>query len=411
MRRFAASVLPKQGARSLYVHEYHGKNLMAEFGIDHQRGSAVSNVADVIKAADKVSTPWYIVKAQVLAGGRGKGVFNTGFKGGVKLAKTKSDAQEYASKMLGNYLKTPQTGPEGAKVNQVYIAECLDIQKEYYFALLLHRQSNGPVMVASHRGGVDIEEIAEKYPEDVIREPINFNTGLTQAQAEAFAKKLGFKDGYVAKAADSMVKLYKLMIQSDATQVEINPFAETPDGRVVCIDAKINFDDNAAFRQKRIWSWRDVEQEDPKEVEAEKHGLNYIALDGNIACLVNGAGLAMATMDIVQLYGGKPANFLDVGGGATKEAVTAAFRIIQSDKNVQGILVNVFGGIMKCDVIASGIVAAARDVTLSVPLVVRLAGTNYDIGAKILADSGLPLQSASDLDDAAKKIVALTKRS
>jgi len=379
---------------------------MGQYSIDHQRGITVEKVEDVIGATSKLPSQWYIVKSQVLAGGRGKGTFNTGFKGGVKLAKTPKDAEDFAKEMLGNTLFTHQTGPKGQTVRKIFIAECLDIAKEYYFAILLRDK---PYLVGSSRGGVDIEEVAKNHPNDIVSRAINVNTGLTIEDAKSFAEEMGFKGNYLEKAAQSMVQLYKLAVDKDATVIEINPFAETPDGRVVCIDAKFNFDDNASYRQKSIFALRDTEQEDPKEVAAEKHGLNYIALDGNIACLVNGAGLAMATMDIIQQHGGKPANFLDVGGGATKETVTAAFKIINSDPNVKGILVNIFGGIMRCDTIAEGLVAASKSVGVTVPIVVRLAGTNQEKGIQILKESGLSLTSASDLDDAASKIVSITQ--
>eukprot|EP01004_Peranema_trichophorum_P004402 NODE_3328_length_1371_cov_95.973558_g2894_i0.p1 GENE.NODE_3328_length_1371_cov_95.973558_g2894_i0~~NODE_3328_length_1371_cov_95.973558_g2894_i0.p1 ORF type:complete len:433 (-),score=94.27 NODE_3328_length_1371_cov_95.973558_g2894_i0:73-1308(-) len=392
--------------RFLNVHEYIGKDLMGQYSIDHQRGITIDNLDHVTEATKKLPSQWYIVKSQVLAGGRGKGTFNTGFKGGVKLAKNTEEAVKYSKEMLGNTLFTHQTGPKGQTVRKLFIAECLDISKEYYFAILLRDK---PYLVGSSRGGVDIEDVAKNHPEDIVTRAVDINTGLTLEDAKSFAAAIGFKGDYLNKAAHSIVQLYKLGVDKDATVIEINPFAETPDGRVVCIDAKFNFDDNASYRQKSIFALRDIEQEDPKEVAAEKFGLNYIALDGNIACLVNGAGLAMATMDIIQQHGGKPANFLDVGGGATKEAVTAAFKIINSDPNVKGILVNIFGGIMRCDTIAEGLVAASQAVGVSVPVVVRLAGTNQERGNQILKESGLALISANDLDDAASKIVSITK--
>jgi len=395
------------------VHEYHAKNLMGKYGVDHQRGYVVESADQVPEVAKNITTENLIVKAQILAGGRGKGKFNTGFEGGVKFATSVEKAQEYTSKMLGNRLITKQTAAEGAMVNKVYIAECLDIGHEYYFAILYRAADNGPVMVASNRGGVDIEEISQKHPEDIHSEPIPFDTGLGMDQALAFAAKLGFKGGYQSKAAEAMVNLYKLMSENDATQVEVNPLVETPDGRVVCVDGKINFDDNASFRRKDIWAMRDPSQEDPKEVEAEKHNLSYIALDGNIACLVNGAGLAMATMDIIQANGAKPANFLDVGGGSNQKTVTAAFKIILTDPNVKGILVNIFGGIVRCDVIAQGLIAAVEELGLKVPIVARLAGTNSAEGIALLKkyqdDTGTALVGAEDLGDAAAKIVALIK--
>eukprot|EP00994_Dinema_validum_P007769 NODE_662_length_1452_cov_121.795438_g496_i0.p2 GENE.NODE_662_length_1452_cov_121.795438_g496_i0~~NODE_662_length_1452_cov_121.795438_g496_i0.p2 ORF type:complete len:418 (-),score=168.20 NODE_662_length_1452_cov_121.795438_g496_i0:137-1390(-) len=394
--------------RHLNVHEYVGKDLMKKYGVDHQRGAVVTEVSQIASVFENTPTDLCVVKAQILAGGRGKGVFNTGFKGGVKLAKTAAEAEGYAKEMLGNILVTKQNGA-GQPVNQLFVAECLDIQKEYYFAMMLQGAFGGPVMLGSHRGGMDIETVAKENPEDIHTQPIDIKTGLTQEMALAFATKIGFEGEYVAPAADAMIKLYKTMTECDGTMIEINPLAETPDGRVVCIDAKFNFDDSAGERQAKLFALRDTTQEDEKEVQAEKYGLNYIALDGNIACLVNGAGLAMATMDIIHQNGGEPANFLDVGGGATKEAVTAAFKIITSDPKVTGILVNIFGGIMRCDTIANGIVAAAKEVDIKVPVVCRLAGTNQELGQKILKDSGLDekLIAAADLDDAARKITKL----
>jgi succinyl-CoA synthetase beta subunit len=413
IRRFVQPCLNSLSQRRfLNVHEFVGKQLMGVYGIDHQRGFVVRSASEVAAATEKLPTKNYIVKAQVLAGGRGKGTFNTGFKGGVKFAKTKEDAAEYTEKMLGNTLVTHQTGAAGQKVSKVFIAECLDIQKEYYFAILLQGKYGGPVLVGSPRGGVDIETVAKENPEDIYTQPVPMKKGLTSEDALTFANKLGFKSPYAEKAADSMVKLYKLMMEKDSTMIEINPFVETPDQRVVCIDAKFNFDDSASFRQKAVFAERDIEQEDAKEVAAEAAGLNYIALDGNIACLVNGAGLAMATMDIIGLHGGRPANFLDVGGGATAEQVTAAFKIIMSDPNVKGILINIFGGIMRCDTIAEGVIMAAKQTGINLPVVVRLAGTNQEKGAEILKKSEFSekLISAIDLDDAAKKIVALCSK-
>ena len=352
-----------------------------------------------------------IVKAQIHAGGRGKGTFTNGFKGGVHICTDAATASEKAEGMIGGFLVTKQTGPEGQLVSKILINEGITIDSEYYFAILMDRAYGGPVIVASTEGGMDIEEVAEKNPSAIIKEPVDIATGLLEAQSEAVAAKLGFEGDMKAKAAKQFRALYDLFIGSDATQVEINPLAigaipgAGEERHVFAVDAKLNFDDNAAYRQKDIFAMRDIHMEDPRDWEAEKAGLNYIGLDGSIGCLVNGAGLAMATMDIVKLHGGSPANFLDVGGGATADQVATAFRLITSDPNVKGLLVNIFGGIMKCDTIAEGIVAAAKEVGLKVPLVVRLEGTNVEAGKQILRDSGVALITADDLDDAAAKAV------
>lgn len=405
-----------QQKRFLNIHEYHSKELMSQFGVRIQRGKAIGSVAEAEGAVKYVAAlpgnpnpNMMVVKSQILAGGRGKGTFvDTGFQGGVKLAKNHAQVPELAEKMLGHKLRTVQTSPDGVLVQKLLIAECLDIQRETYFAIILDRAADGAVLVASPKGGMDIEQVAHESPEDIHTQVVaDLKKGPTREQVLDLARKLEFKD--IESAANNMENLYKLFAATDCTQVEVNPFAETPQGEAVAIDGKINFDDNAAFRQKNIFALRDWSEEDPREVEAAKFELNYVGLDGNIGCMVNGAGLAMATMDIIKLHKGEPANFLDVGGGATASQVTQAFKILTSDKKVKCILVNIFGGIMRCDIIAEGIVNAAKEVSLSVPVVVRLAGTNVDAGKRILKESGLNIISADDLDDAAIKAVSQLK--
>ena len=346
-----------------------------------------------------------MVKAQIHAGGRGKGTFSDGFQGGVKLAANKQEAKELAEKMLGNTLVTKQTGSEGKQVNTVYFTEASSITKEYYLAILMDRATSQPVIIASTEGGIDIETVAEETPEKIIKINIDPLLGVQPYQARKIAFGLGFDGDQVKQMIKLLGGLYDVFWEKDCSMVEINPLITTGEGNILCLDAKVNFDSNALYRQKDILELRDLTEEDPKEVEASKYDLNYIALDGNIACMVNGAGLAMATMDIIKHFGGSPANFLDVGGGAKEEQVTAAFEIILSDPAVKGVLVNIFGGIMQCDVIAKGIVAAARNVNIEVPLVVRLEGTNVEAGKQILAESGLAITSADSLSDAAQKIV------
>ncbi|KAF2074390.1 hypothetical protein CYY_004286 [Polysphondylium violaceum] len=396
----------KYQVRHLNLHEYQSKLLMDRFGVNTQKWRVINKASDAPKAASEL-TGELVVKAQVHAGGRGKGTFiETGFKGGVHLCKTGAEAQRLAGEMLNKHLVTKQTAAEGTLVQNVMIAESVDPKRELYFAILMDRKYGGPVIVASQKGGVDIEQVAEEDPAAIIKEPVDIVKGITDAQTKKLAEQLGFTGSKIADAQNQMKNLYQLFIKTDATQVEVNPFAETTDGKIYAMDAKINFDDNASFRQKEVFEMRDTAEEDPREVEATKYGLNYIGLDGNIGCMVNGAGLAMATMDIIKLYGGTPANFLDVGGGATEKTVTEAFKILTKDPRVKSILVNIFGGIMKCDVIAAGIVAACKQVGLKIPLVVRLEGTNVELGKKILQESGLNIVAANDLDDAAKKAVA-----
>jgi succinyl-CoA synthetase beta subunit len=388
------------------IHEYQAKELFEKFGVATSPGKVARTGEEAGAIARELGEQDIVVKAQIHAGGRGKGTFKNGFKGGVHLVKSASEAADVAGKMLGQTLVTHQTGAEGKQVNQVLVAKSVDIAKEYYLAILMDRASGAPMVIASTEGGVNIEEVAEKSPDKIIREPVHPLLGLQAHQARKIAAELGFRGAQFRQATELMLALWRLFSGCDCSMVEVNPLVVTPDGRVLALDAKFNFDDNALFRHKDVLAMRDVTEEDPREVEASKFGLNYIGLDGNIACLVNGAGLAMATMDIIQFAGGKPANFLDVGGGASQEQVAAAFKIILADPQVQGILVNIFGGIMDCNVIATGVVAAAREVGLKIPLVVRLEGNNVEAGKKTLAESGLALTAADDLKDAAHKIVA-----
>jgi succinyl-CoA synthetase beta subunit len=388
------------------VHEYQARELLQRFDVATTRGKVASTLEEAEQIARELGDVDIVVKAQIHAGGRGKGTFRNGFKGGVHVRKTPEEAREVAAKMLGQILVTHQTGPAGRVVNKVLVAESADIAREIYFAILLDRATAAPLVVASTEGGVEIEALAAKSPEKIIREPIDPLAGLQPFQTRKVAKQLGFESSQLKNASKLFEGLYRTFIAFDCSMVEVNPLVLTTKGEVVALDAKFNFDDNALYRHSEIAALRDVAEEDPREVEASKHGLSYIGLDGNIACLVNGAGLAMATMDIIKFYGGEPANFLDVGGGATEEQVTEAFKILISDKKVKAILVNIFGGIMKCDVIAQGIISAAKTVKLSVPLVVRLEGTNVEKGKQLLKESGLALIAADDLADAAQKVVS-----
>lgn len=347
-----------------------------------------------------------VVKAQILAGGRGKGTFENGFKGGVHLTKDVNVVRDLASQMLGQKLTTKQTPPSGVLVKKLMVCEGLDIVRETYLAILMDRAAKGPVIVASPEGGVDIEEVAESHPEKIMTEPIDIFNGISAEQSDRIATFLEFTGSLHAKASEEIRKLYKLFIGVDATQVEINPFGETDKGEVVCFDAKINFDDNAKFRQEHVFALDDHSETDSREIEAAEHNLNYIPLDGNIACMVNGAGLAMATMDIIKLHGGSPANFLDLGGGVTEDGVYNGFKLLTADKNVQGILVNVFAGIVNCATIAKGITKAYKEIQLNLPIVVRLEGTNVEEAKRILEESKMPIASADDLDHAAKTVVA-----
>ena len=391
------------------IHEYQAKELLQKFGVATPRGKAAATPLEAEQAARELGTDDLVVKAQIHAGGRGKGTFANGFKGGVHLCKSAAEAREIAAQMLGQTLVTHQTGAAGRVVNKVLIAESAEIAREIYFAIVLDRESGAPMIVASTEGGVEIEAVAEKSPEKIIREPVDRLAGLQAFQTRKLARELGFQGAQAKAAAKLFDGLYRTFVGLDCSMVEVNPLVVTPSGEVLALDAKFNFDDNALYRHPEIAALRDTAEEDPREVEASKYGLNYIGLDGNIACLVNGAGLAMATMDIIKFYGGSPANFLDVGGGATEEQVTQAFKLLVSDAHVKTILVNIFGGIMKCDVIAQGIVNAVKAVNLPVPLVVRLEGTNVEAGKKIIAESGLAVIAADDLADAAQKAVQAAK--
>ena len=380
------------------IHEYQAKSLMAKFGVAVPRGAVAYTAEEAEAAARSLGGSAWAVKAQIHAGGRGKG-------GGVKIAKSPAEVRSLAGKMIGMNLVTKQTGPAGREVKRVYIEAGCDIKRELYLGMLIDRGTGRITVMASAAGGMDIEEVAAATPGKILKVSVDSATGFMPHHARRVAYGLGLEGVQVGAAVKFMTGMYMAFTQLDASVIEINPLVVTGSGEVLALDAKMNFDDNALFRQKDVAELRDEDEEDPAEVEAGKHGLNYIKLDGSIGCLVNGAGLAMATMDIIKLYGGAPANFLDVGGGATKERVTTAFKIILSDPNVEGILVNIFGGIMRCDVIAEGVVAAAREIGLQVPLVVRLEGTNVELGKKILRESGLAILSAENLADAAEKVV------
>ena len=382
------------------IHEYQGKEILRKYGVAVPNGKVAFSPDEAVKVAEELGAKVTVVKAQIHAGGRGKA-------GGVKIAKSLDEVREYAHELLGKILVTHQTGPEGKEVKRLYIEEGSDIQKEYYLSLVLDRATSSVVMMGSEEGGMDIEEVAETNPEKIFKEVIDPVTGLMPFQARRMAFNMNIPTKLVNKAVKLMLGIYEAFVDKDASILEINPLVVTGDDEVVALDAKFNFDANALYRHKDIVELRDFDEEDVKEIEASKYDLSYISLDGNIGCMVNGAGLAMATMDTISYYGGKPANFLDVGGGATAEKVTEAFKIILSDANVQGIFVNIFGGIMKCDVIASGVITAAKQIGLEVPLVVRLEGTNVDLGKKMLNESGLNIVAADSMADGAQKIVNL----
>ena len=385
------------------IHEYQAKDILRKYGLPTPNGIACFSVEEAVKAARGLGGKSWVVKAQIHAGGRGKG-------GGVKVAKSLDEVKQHAEQILGMRLVTHQTGPEGRIVRRLLIEEGADIKKEFYIGMLVDRASQRVVMIASSEGGTEIEEIAASTPEKIHKIFIDPGLGLTDKEAEDVARKIGIRETAVRQARDFLKGLYKSFDETDASLAEINPLVLTGDGQVLALDAKMNFDDNALYRHPDIAAMRDLDEEDPAEIEASKYGLSYISLDGNIGCLVNGAGLAMATMDITKLFGGSPANFLDVGGGASTEKVTEAFKIMLKNPRVKAVLVNIFGGIMRCDVIAEGIVAAVKQVHLDVPLVVRLEGTNADTGKKILADSGLSITSATNMADAAQKVVAAANR-
>ncbi|QWD79571.1 ADP-forming succinate--CoA ligase subunit beta [Polynucleobacter sp. MWH-Spelu-300-X4] len=384
------------------IHEYQGKEILRQFNVPVPNGVPALTVDEAVEAAKKLGGPVWVVKAQIHAGGRGKG-------GGVKVAKSLDEVKTYATQILGMQLKTHQTGPEGQKVRRLLIEDGADIKKEYYVGILTDRATQSVVVMASSEGGMDIEEVAAKTPEKIIKVFANPLVGLTDADAAKLAQGIGVPEASQAQAKAVLQSLYKVYMDTDASLVEINPLILEGNGNIKALDAKFNFDSNALFRHPEIVAYRDLDEEDPAEVEASKFDLAYISLDGNIGCLVNGAGLAMATMDTIKLFGGEPANFLDVGGGATAEKVTEAFKIMLKNKDVKAILVNIFGGIMKCDVIADGVITACKAVNLSVPLVVRMKGTNEELGKKMLAESGLPIISADTMAEAATKAVAAVK--
>lgn len=384
------------------IHEYQGKEVLKKFGVPVPRGIPCFSVDEAVKAAESLGGPVWVVKAQIHAGGRGKG-------GGVKVAKSMDEVREYADQILGMQLVTHQTGPEGQKVRRLLIEEGADIQTELYVGIVVDRETQLVTLMASSEGGMDIEEVAASTPEKIHKVAVSPTDGLTDAQADELATKIGIPGASLEQARKVLQGLYQAFWDTDASLAEINPLVLAGDGKVIALDAKLNFDANALFRHDELVEMRDLDEEDPAEIEASKHDLAYIQLDGNIGCLVNGAGLAMATMDTIKLFGGEPANFLDVGGGATTEKVTEAFKIMLRNPNLKAILVNIFGGIMRCDVIAEGVIAASRAVGLKVPLVVRMKGTNEELGRKLLAESGLPIISADTMGEAAKRVVAATE--
>ena len=395
------------------IHEYQGKAVIKAFGANVSAGYAALTVAEAVEGAKKLPGPLYVVKSQIHAGGRGKGKFKelpADAKGGVRLAKSVAEVEAHAKDMLGNTLVTIQTGPAGKQVNRLYIEDGSDIEKEFYLSMLVDRATSRVAFVVSTEGGMNIEDVAHDTPEKIITFSVDPATGIMGHHGRMVAKALGLSGDQAKQAEKTVAQLYAAFIAKDMEMLEINPLIVTKDGQIKCLDAKVSFDGNALYRHPDIMDLRDLTEEDSKEIEASKYDLSYITLDGTIGCMVNGAGLAMATMDIIKLYGMEPANFLDVGGGASKEKVTAAFKIITADPKVKGILVNIFGGIMKCDVIAEGVIAAVKEVGLKVPLVVRLEGTNVELGKKIINESKLNVISADDLDDAAQKIVAAVKK-
>ncbi|KAJ3184829.1 beta' subunit [Gaertneriomyces sp. JEL0708] len=406
------NIAHRMQTRNLSIHEHMSMGLLQKYGVNIPRGEVATTPQQAEEIARRLGSEDVVVKAQVLAGGRGKGHFDTGLKGGVQLVYNPAQVRSLAEKMLGHKLITKQTGAGGRICNSVYIVERLYVRREFYFAIVMDRATRGPVIIASSQGGMNIEDVAAENPEAIVTLPIDINTGLKREDARSVAEKLGFTGDSIDQAVETFENLYKIFIEKDSTMIEINPLAEvhTEKGNaVMCMDAKFGFDDNAGFRQKDVFGLRDTTQEDPREVAAAKWDLNYIGLDGNIGCLVNGAGLAMATMDIIKLHGGDPANFLDVGGSARADQVTEAFKIISSDPRVTAILVNIFGGIMRCDVIAQGIIEAVNQLGLRLPLIVRLQGTEVDAAKKLIRESGLKIIAEDDLDEAARKSVAMSK--
>ncbi|GAM90940.1 hypothetical protein ANO11243_089870 [Dothideomycetidae sp. 11243] len=410
--RLAASLkaaVPKPQQRFLSVHEYRSAQLLDSYGIGVPKGGVAHSPAEAESVAKGVSDNDMVIKAQVLAGGRGKGHFDNGFKGGVRVVYSPKEAKILANEMIGHKLITKQTGERGRICNSVYIVERKFARREFYLAILMDRGSQSPVIVASSQGGMDIETVAKENPDAILTTVIDIHKGVTDDIARKIATELGFSSQCIDEAVSTIQKLYKVFMDKDATQIEINPLSETSDHRVLCMDAKLNFDDNADFRQKEVFEWRDTSQEDADEVKAAEHGLNFIKLDGDIGCLVNGAGLAMATMDIIKLNGGQPANFLDVGGGATPEAIKQAFDLITSDPKVTAIFVNIFGGIVRCDAIAKGLIQVVESMNLRVPVIARLQGTNGEQAHKLINESGLKIFSIDDLQEAATKAVQFSK--
>ncbi|EMG48482.1 Succinyl-CoA ligase beta-chain, mitochondrial, partial [Candida maltosa Xu316] len=399
-----------QQKRFLSLHEYRSAALLSKYGVPIPRGFPATTPEEAFDAAKKLGTNELVIKAQALTGGRGKGHFDSGLQGGVKLISSAEEAKDLAGQMLNHTLFTKQTGAHGKEVTAVYIVERRDAATEAYVAILMDRGSQTPVIVASAQGGMDIEGVAHEDPNAIKTFEVPLEEGVSDELATKVASVLGFTDKAIPEAAKTIQSLYQCFIERDCTQVEINPLSETPDHKVLAMDAKLGFDDNASFRQEEVFSWRDPSQEDPQEVEASQYGLNFIKLDGNIANIVNGAGLAMATMDLIKLYGGEPANFLDCGGTATPQTIEKAFELILSDKKVDGILVNIFGGIVRCDYVAEGLIAATKNFKLDIPVVVRLQGTNMAEAMELINKSGLKLYAFEDLDPAAEKIVQLTKK-
>lgn len=398
-----------QQSRALSIHEYRSANLLKTYGIGVPSGNVATTAEEAEKVAKDIGGDDIVIKAQVLAGGRGKGTFDNGFKGGVRVVYSPREAAILADQMIGHKLITKQTGAAGRLCSAVYIVERKFARREFYLAVLMDRATQGPVIVASSQGGMDIETVAKEHPEAIITTQVDIHKGVTDEMARNIATELGFSEQCIDDAKDTIQKLYKVFMERDATQIEINPLSETTDHQVLCMDAKLNFDDNAEFRQKEVFDWRDVTQEDPDEVKAAKWGLNFIKLDGDIGCLVNGAGLAMATMDIIKLNGGQPANFLDVGGGATPEAIKQAFDLITSDPKVTAIFVNIFGGIVRCDAIAKGLISVVESMNLRTPVITRLQGTNMEQAHKLINESGLKIFSIDDLQSAAEKSVQFSK--
>ncbi|KAI9793182.1 MAG: Succinate--CoA ligase [ADP-forming] subunit beta, mitochondrial [Peltula sp. TS41687] len=398
-----------QQKRALSIHEYLSAGLLERHGVGVPKGKVARSGAEAENIAKSLGGEDMVIKAQVLAGGRGKGTFDNGLKGGVRVIYSPTEAKMFAAQMIGHKLITKQTGAAGRLCSSVFICERKFARREFYLAILMDRQSQGPAIIASSQGGMDIETVARETPDAIITTHINIHEGVTDHIARNIATRLGFSDQCLEEAMDTIKKLYRVFVEKDATQIEINPLAETSDHKVLAMDAKLNFDDNAEFRQKEVFSWRDTTQEDPDEVKAAEHGLNFIKLDGDIGCLVNGAGLAMATMDIIKLNGGQPANFLDVGGGATAEAIQQAFTLITGDPKVTSIFVNIFGGIVRCDAIAQGLISVVKSMNLHIPIIARLQGTNMEQAHALISDSGLKIFSIEDLQNAAEKSVQLSK--